>query len=243
MSWLLTIFLTTLRQSNNALKILLLLSSSLPLSLKAYNFASTQTREIHKRGRERIDPNDVWTCWLHLCHCWRRLGLPFIVPKGLEAVGALFGSSQPYLVASAPGCPVRHRTVNSASSKCGREFPDWLPSFSVGHRTVQCAIWSLALADVAASRCTAGAPDRTTPRVDCPVIYSRRSQEETREWWVTQTLNQTVRCTPDCSMNGAGLSGAQWTVRWSARDRPVLRSQHLFFDPLSIFLWLFCSLL
>jgi hypothetical protein len=33
---------------------LLLLSAALHLSLKAYNRASTQTREIHKRGRERI---------------------------------------------------------------------------------------------------------------------------------------------------------------------------------------------
>jgi hypothetical protein len=91
MSWLLTIFSTALRESNNALKILLWLSAALPLSLKDYNFASTQTREIHKRGREIIDPNDVWTCWLHLCTCLRRLGVPFIAPKGLGAVGASFG--------------------------------------------------------------------------------------------------------------------------------------------------------
>jgi hypothetical protein len=31
-----------------------LMSEAFPLSLKAYNQASTQTREIHKRGRERI---------------------------------------------------------------------------------------------------------------------------------------------------------------------------------------------
>jgi hypothetical protein len=36
------------------LKILLLLSAALPLSLKAYNYASAQTREIHKRRTERI---------------------------------------------------------------------------------------------------------------------------------------------------------------------------------------------
>jgi hypothetical protein len=93
MMWLLTIFSTTLRQSNNAPKILLQLSTALPLSLKAYNFASIQTREIHKRGRERIDPNDVWTCWLLLYPCWRRLGVPFIVPRGLGVVGASFESS------------------------------------------------------------------------------------------------------------------------------------------------------
>jgi hypothetical protein len=116
MSWLLTIFSIALRQSNNALKILLELSAALPLSLMAYNFASTQTREIHKRGRERIDPNDVWTCWLHLLCCLRRLGVPFIAPKGLGAVGASFGCSQPSLVAGAPDCSVAHRTVNSNGS-------------------------------------------------------------------------------------------------------------------------------
>jgi hypothetical protein len=52
---LLIVFLTALRQSNNTLKILLSLSAALPLSLKAYNFASTQNREIHKRGREEFD--------------------------------------------------------------------------------------------------------------------------------------------------------------------------------------------
>jgi hypothetical protein len=39
---------------------------------------------------------------LHLCTCLRRLGVPFIAPKGLGAVGASFGSSQPSLVAGAP---------------------------------------------------------------------------------------------------------------------------------------------
>jgi hypothetical protein len=51
MSWLLTIFSTTLQQSNNAQDLALALSST-SLSLKAYNRASTQTREIHKRERE-----------------------------------------------------------------------------------------------------------------------------------------------------------------------------------------------
>jgi hypothetical protein len=41
--------------------------------------------------RERIDPSDVYNCWLHLYHCWRRLGVPFIDPRGLGAVGILFG--------------------------------------------------------------------------------------------------------------------------------------------------------
>jgi hypothetical protein len=89
----------------------------------------TQTREIPKRGRERIDPNDVWTCWMYLCTCLRRLGVPFIAPKGLGAVGASFGSSQPSLVAGAPDCPVAHRTVNSNGSDW--QFPS-LEELAVG---------------------------------------------------------------------------------------------------------------
>jgi hypothetical protein len=34
----------------------------------------------------RIDQSDVYTCWLHLFFCWRRLGVPFIDPRGLGAV-------------------------------------------------------------------------------------------------------------------------------------------------------------
>jgi hypothetical protein len=41
--------------------------------------------------RERIDPSDVYNCWLHLCTCWRRLGVSFIDPRGLGAVGIHFG--------------------------------------------------------------------------------------------------------------------------------------------------------
>ena len=98
-------------------------------TIKAYNFAFTQTREIYTRGRERIDPSDVYNCWLHLCCCLRRLGVPFIAPNGLGAVGASFGSSQPSLVAGAPDCPVAHRTVNSNGSDW--QFPS-LEQLAVG---------------------------------------------------------------------------------------------------------------
>jgi hypothetical protein len=79
--------------------------------------------------RERIDPSDVYNCWLHLCSCLRRLGVPFIAPNGLGAVGASFGSSQPSLDAGAPDCPVAHRTVNSNGSDW--QFPS-LEQLAVG---------------------------------------------------------------------------------------------------------------
>jgi hypothetical protein len=41
--------------------------------------------------RERIDPSDVYNCWLHLFFCWRRLRVPFIDPRGLGAIGIHFG--------------------------------------------------------------------------------------------------------------------------------------------------------
>jgi hypothetical protein len=41
---------------------------------------------------------------------------PFIAPKGIGAIGASFGSSQPSPVVGALDCPVAHRTVNSNGS-------------------------------------------------------------------------------------------------------------------------------
>jgi hypothetical protein len=172
----------------------------------------------------RIDPNNVYTCWLHLCTCLRHLGVPFIAPKGLGAVGASFGSSQPSLVAGAPDCPVAHRTVNSTRIGQGRESTDWLVSFSVGHRTVRCAIWPLVLVDVAGSRCTARAPDYPAPRADCPVIYSRCSQRTPESDEFTDLApvcpvhtHWTVRCTPDCPViSSSGSSGAAWISTFSS---------------------------
>jgi hypothetical protein len=56
---------------------------------------------------------DLLASLIHLLEAPRG---PFIVPKGLGAVGASFGSSQPSLFAGAPDCPVRHRTVHSNGS-------------------------------------------------------------------------------------------------------------------------------
>jgi hypothetical protein len=52
---------------------------------------STQTREIHTRGRVRIDPSDVYYCWLHLFFLLKAPRSPFYRPKGLGAVGIHFG--------------------------------------------------------------------------------------------------------------------------------------------------------
>jgi hypothetical protein len=48
--------------------------------------------------------------------CFMRLGVPFIAPKGLGAVGASFGSSQPSLSTGAPDCLVHRWTMNNNRS-------------------------------------------------------------------------------------------------------------------------------
>jgi hypothetical protein len=152
-----------------------------------------------------------------------RLGASFIAPRQLGAVGTPFGRQLLPSVRSCTELSSAHRTVNSTSIGRGKESPDWLVSFSVGHQTVQCAIWLLALVDVACSHCTAGAPDY-------PVIYSRRSQEK------NPRATSCADHSPDCPVH-TWLSG-EWhrTVRCCAVST-------LFSDPLFVFLWLFWPLL
>jgi hypothetical protein len=102
------------------------------------------------RGRERIDPNDVYNCWLHLCHCWRRLGVPFIDLRGLGAVGIPFGRQSLLYIGWRTGQSGAPPDMNSACP-----VPDLLPflakptvalsdrlahqTLSGAHRTVRCA--------------------------------------------------------------------------------------------------------
>jgi hypothetical protein len=71
-------------------------------------------------------------------YCSMRLGVPFIAPRHLGAVGAPFGRQLLPSVCRCTGLSGAHRTVNSTSIVRGRESPDWQISFSVGHRTVRC---------------------------------------------------------------------------------------------------------
>jgi hypothetical protein len=64
----------------------------------------------------------------------------FIAPRQLGAIGALFGRQLLPSVCGRTGLSGAHRTVNSMSTGRDRESRDWLVSFSVGHRTVRCAI-------------------------------------------------------------------------------------------------------
>jgi hypothetical protein len=73
-------------------------------------------------------------------YCSMRLGVPFIAPKQLGAVGAPFGRQFLPSVCRCTGLSGAHRTMNVMSTVRGRESTDWLISFSVGHRTVRCAM-------------------------------------------------------------------------------------------------------
>jgi hypothetical protein len=114
------------------LKILPLLSAAFSLSLKAYNYVSRQTREIHKRGRERIWSLDVWTCLLLFSTPNGRLGVPFIAPRDPLVVTAFLEKkiSIPGKTASvtgAPDCSVHHR-----ATKQQRSPNHWLGAFHFG---------------------------------------------------------------------------------------------------------------
>jgi hypothetical protein len=58
------------------------------------------------------------------------------------------------------------------------------------------------LVDMAGSRCTAGTPDGPAPCTDCPVNYSRRSQENSR----AESLADRA---PDCPVHTGLFSAAQ----------------------------------
>jgi hypothetical protein len=102
------------------------------------------------RGRERIDPNDVYNCWLHFCHCWRRLGVPFIDPRGLGAVGIPFGRQSLLSVGWRTGQSGAPPDMNSACP-----VPDILPFSGEADR---CAFGPFGASDTV--RCTPDSPVR-----------------------------------------------------------------------------------
>jgi hypothetical protein len=98
---------------------------------------------------------------LVLYTCWRHIEVPFIVRRGLGAVGASFGSSQPSLSAGAPDCPVHQRTLHSNRSDwqfpslkelavgapdmllfpvlCTKQVTIHCPVLQIGHYSLSCA--------------------------------------------------------------------------------------------------------
>ena len=101
------------------------------------------------RGRERIDPSDVYTCWLHTRLYWRRLGVPFIDPRGLGAVESNPEGNSCLLSVGAPDSPVHHRTLS------GARFPSKIGAVD------RCSLRAIGAPDTV--RCT---PDSSVPPSD-----------------------------------------------------------------------------
>jgi hypothetical protein len=87
-----------------------------------------------------------------LVYCSMRLGVPFIAPRDLEVVRALFGRLWLPSVRGCTGLSGAHQTVNSARDGRDTKSSDWLISCSGGgtgpsgvrHRSVRCATRLLA---------------------------------------------------------------------------------------------------
>ena len=67
----------------------------------------------------RIGSSDFYTCWLRFFTSWRRLGVPFIDPRGLGAVGLHLEGNISFLSDGAPDSPVH-------TGHC--PVPDFFPS-------------------------------------------------------------------------------------------------------------------
>jgi hypothetical protein len=173
---------------------------------------STQTIELHTRGRVRIDSSDVYTCWLHFYFSWRRLGVPFIDPRGLGAVGLHLEGNISFLSGGAPDSPVHHRTPSSARFPSQNGAVDRCCLGAVGAPdTVRCPHMTVGSATrhTRIARPTVGPADRwltgqSGAPPDSPVNYSRTSPDSSRErpvhrsstWRTGHYLvhHRTVRC-------------------------------------------------
>jgi hypothetical protein len=132
------------------------------------------TRE-GERERERIDPSDVYTCWLHLYFCWRRLGVPFIDPRGLGAVGLHLEGNICFL---SGGAPDRYCSLSGARSPSKTGTADCWSNGRLGSPdTVRCT------PDSPVRQLTVGSGH--APPTDC-----------TADRWRSRPLaHWTVRCT------------------------------------------------
>jgi hypothetical protein len=170
----------------------------------------------------RIDQSDVYYRWLHLCTCWRRLGVPFIDPRGLGAVGIHFGRQYLLSVGWRTGQsgvpPDRSYSMSGARSPSKSGSADRWGNGRLGSpNTVRCTpdspVRQLSVGPSHASPLialpTVGAVDhwltgQSGAPPDSPVNYSRTSPNFSRERhvhrssvWHTRHCSvhhRTVRC-------------------------------------------------
>jgi hypothetical protein len=154
-----------------------------------------------------------------LVFCSMRLGVPFIAPRQPGAVGTPFGRQ---FLPSVRRCTGQW-TVR-AQDAVKNPLIGWFPFlWGTGPSGAPYDHWRLSTWRVAIARLE----HRTIRRLT-----------RTFSWFIANGARGKPRATSlhrPCTR----LSDAHRTVRWTASDRPVLRSQHLFFDPLFVFLWLF----
>jgi hypothetical protein len=177
---------------------------------------STQTREIYTRGREIIDPSDVYNCWLHLYTFCRRLGVPFIDPRGLGAVGIHFGRqyllSVGWRTGQSGAPPDRSCSLSGARSPSKLGSADRWSNGRLGSPdTVRCANYPLAQATrrPLIALPTVGAIDRWLTEQsgappDSPMNYRRMPPNFSRERPVHRS---SVWRTRHCLVHHRTLSG------------------------------------
>jgi hypothetical protein len=162
---------------------------------------STQTIELHTRGRVRIDSSEVYTCWLRLYTSWRHLGVPFIDPRGLGAVGLHLEGNISILSGGAPDSPVHHRTSS------GARFP------SQNGAVDRCCLGAVGAPDTV--RCT---PNSSVPPYDRWLGHASRADCAADRWPSRPLAHRTVRCTPDSPVNYSRTSPD------NSQERPFRRS-------------------
>jgi hypothetical protein len=149
-----------------------------------------------------------------LCTCWRRLGVPFIDPRGQEPLEFILEGNICFLSGRAPDSPVHHRTgpvacpvhdllPKQAQLTVGATFDLAHRSLSGAHRTVWCANYPLAQATRRPLFVlpTVGTVDRwltgqSDAPPDSPVNYSRAPPNFSRERPVHRSSAWRIRHCP-----------------------------------------------
>jgi hypothetical protein len=185
---------------------------------------------MHIGGRVRIDQSDVYTCWLNFYFYWRRLGVPFIDPKGLRAVesnpGRQFLPSVGWCTGQSGEPPDTVRCSISFQNWRSRPLQSW-SRWRTGHCPVHTGQSGAPIWPLARPRVTRGLRGRplAQPAVgspDSPVNYSRTSPDFSRERPVHRS-----------SAWRTGQSGVpDWAEFWLYTSKPFA---FLFFSSLLCF--------
>jgi hypothetical protein len=139
---------------------------------------STHTREIHTRRRVRIDQSDVYYRWLHLCTCWRRLGVPFIDPRGLGAVGRQYLLSVGWRTGQSGAPPDRSCSLSGARSPFKSGSADRWSNGRLGSPdTVRCT------------------PDSPVHQLSVGPSHASPADRAVDRWHSRPLAHRTVRCT------------------------------------------------